>query len=148
VETDGDGVTVLGREECLQLLGGATIGRLAVTVDALPTVVPVTFRLVDRRLLVRTGPGPRVAAAYDAVVAFEADDFDPADRTGWSVVVIGVAREVRSGVDADADAGGPTAAALDPDSWPSTPDGRLVTITTEVVSGHRVTAHAGGGRPR
>jgi len=128
-------VTVLGRDECLRLLGAATIGRLAVTVDALPTVVPVTFRLVDRCILVRTGPGPRLAAAYDAVVAFEADDFDPADRTGWSVVVIGVAREVPAGSEPVTE--------LDPDSWPSRPDGRLVAITTEMVTGHRVTAGRG-----
>jgi hypothetical protein len=35
----------LGRDECLRLLGSVPIGRVAFTVDALPSVQPVTFVL-------------------------------------------------------------------------------------------------------
>ena len=36
------------------------------------------------------------AATNNAVVAFEADEIDPATRSGWSAAVIGVAAEVTS----------------------------------------------------
>ncbi len=54
---------------------------------------PVTFCLDGEDIVMRTTPGSRLAAATrDHVVAFEADDFDAALSTGWSVSAIGRAR--------------------------------------------------------
>ena len=45
----------------------------------------------------RTVAGTTLAAAVqDAVVAFEIDDIDPWSTTGWSIVVVGHARELTS----------------------------------------------------
>jgi hypothetical protein len=44
MEIDRNGLEVLSRHECLRLLGTATLGRIGVTSDALPTVLPVNFR--------------------------------------------------------------------------------------------------------
>jgi len=137
VQIDRNGLEVLDREECLRLLGLATIGRIGLSSGALPTVLPVNFRLVGDRVLVRTGRGSKLdAATRNAVVAFEVDDIDPMEHTGWSVVVTGVAREVDP-------------EDVHPDErvrlarWAPGEDGRVVAISTDVVSGRRIVA----GRP-
>jgi nitroimidazol reductase NimA-like FMN-containing flavoprotein (pyridoxamine 5'-phosphate oxidase superfamily) len=134
VQIDRNGLEVLDRAECLRLLGLATIGRMGLSSGALPTVLPVNFRLVGDRVLVRTGRGSKLdAATRNAVVAFEVDDIDPMEHTGWSVVVTGVAREV-------------DLAEIHPDElvrltrWAPGEDGLVVAISTDVVSGRRILA--------
>jgi Predicted flavin-nucleotide-binding protein len=93
--TDSIGLRVPSRAECVGLLASAPIGRIVFTDRALPAVQPVNFVLDGENVVIRTGLGTRLAAAaHNAVVAFEADEFDEAGRTGWSVTVIGHARAV------------------------------------------------------
>jgi nitroimidazol reductase NimA-like FMN-containing flavoprotein (pyridoxamine 5'-phosphate oxidase superfamily) len=85
----------LSHDECLELLGRAQVGRVVFTMGALPAVVPVTFALQDAAILTRTAADTRLAkAAKGAVLAFQVDELDAASRTGWSVVVTGVAELV------------------------------------------------------
>jgi hypothetical protein len=97
--TDHDGPSrLLGREECLNLLGTAGIGRLAYTEAALPAIRPVFFSLRAGSVVIPTQAGsPLVEAMRGAVVAFEADDYDDAERTGWSVTVVGPSRVLGAG---------------------------------------------------
>lgn len=89
---DSSGLQVLERDECLRLLSTVTIGRVAFTVDALPALQPVTFALDDGHVVIRSLHGSKlVAGIRDAIVAFEADDYDDATHTGWSVTVVGPA---------------------------------------------------------
>lgn len=93
---DSAGLQVLEREECLTLLASVPVGRIVFTDRALPAVQPVNFVLDGDRIVIRTTAGSRLAsAAGDAVVAFEADEFDALSRTGWSVTMVGHARAVR-----------------------------------------------------
>lgn len=95
MEIDRNGLEVLERDECLTLLARATLGRVGVTIGALPSVVPVNYRLAGDEIVIRTGAGTKLdAATRNAVVAFEVDDMDPIEHTGWSVMVTGIAREV------------------------------------------------------
>lgn len=88
-----EGLEVLSRHECLRLLARGGLGRVAVSVGALPTVLPVHFAVVGEDVVFPVVPGGELdMAVRDAVVAFEADHIDPA--TGWSVVVTGIATEV------------------------------------------------------
>ena len=81
--------------ECLRLLSCAQVGRVVFTVAALPAVLPVTFAVADAAIVMCTGVDTRLAAAADGgVLAFEVDEVDPTSRTGWSVVVTGVAELV------------------------------------------------------
>jgi nitroimidazol reductase NimA-like FMN-containing flavoprotein (pyridoxamine 5'-phosphate oxidase superfamily) len=92
---DEDGVEVLDEAECLELLARSSIGRVAVTIGAVPAVFPVNYRLVDRSILFRTGAGTKLdAAVRRAVVAFEVDEVDPLYHEGWSVLVVGMADEL------------------------------------------------------
>jgi nitroimidazol reductase NimA-like FMN-containing flavoprotein (pyridoxamine 5'-phosphate oxidase superfamily) len=133
MEIDRNGLEVLSREDCLDLLGTAILGRVAVTTQALPTIVPVNFRFDGTEILIRTGRGTKLdAATHNTVVAFEADEIEPARRAGWSVVVTGVAREVTDPEElADAQN-------LGLERWAPGPDHRLVAISTTVVSGRRI----------
>jgi hypothetical protein len=89
---DANGLRVLERAECLRLLEATTFGRIALTVAALPVVLPVNYRLVGEEIVIRTTAGTKLAAAANAaVVAFEIDGVDPVAHTGWSVMVTGTA---------------------------------------------------------
>lgn len=81
--------------ECLRLLATAPVGRIIYTRQALPAVEPVNFAMHGGNIVIRTGAGGKLAAAIrQTVVAFEADDLDPAARSGWSVTVVGHCQEV------------------------------------------------------
>ena len=55
----------------------------------------MNYRLLDDRIVFRTGHGTKLdAATRNSVVAFEVDDIDPMSHAGWSVMVTGEAREV------------------------------------------------------
>lgn len=86
---------LLSHHECVQLLTGAQVGRVVFTMAALPAVVPVTFAVHEDAVVMCTAAETRLAAAADGgVLAFEIDELDPRTRTGWSVVVTGVAKLV------------------------------------------------------
>ena len=78
------------------LLGSVPVGRVVYTDRALPAILPVNFALdSDETVVFRTGAGSKLAAATrEAVVAFEADSFDSATKSGWSVVAVGRSRVV------------------------------------------------------
>lgn len=62
--------------ECLELLGGSHLGRLAFidSVGVLPIIVPVNYLTHDGSVVFRAGPGAKLAAAVrGAPVVFEGD---------------------------------------------------------------------------
>lgn len=80
----------LSRHDCVELLASVPVGRIVYTEQALPAVQLVNFRIAGNTVVVRTGLGSKLAAAArHAVMAFEADRYDEASRTGWSVTVVG-----------------------------------------------------------
>lgn len=130
---DRNGLEILTRHECLRLLGKAAVGRVAITAGALPSILPVSYRLVDDEIVFRTGEGSKLeAATKNAVVAFEVDDVDLRAREGWSVVVTGVAREVRDQDELE------VLAEMDIPRWAPTEADRFVAVSTELISGRRL----------
>jgi nitroimidazol reductase NimA-like FMN-containing flavoprotein (pyridoxamine 5'-phosphate oxidase superfamily) len=80
---------------CVQLLESTPIGRIAFSTDDGLLVLPVNFKWYEDSIVFRTLEGQKLAAAAEhQQVCFEVDHWDAATRTGWSVVVQGVAREV------------------------------------------------------
>jgi hypothetical protein len=78
----------LDRAKSLRLLAVVPVGRLIFTVNALPVVRPMNFALADGLIVLRTAAGTTVARRVDdVIVAFEADQLDPATSSGWSVAV-------------------------------------------------------------
>ena len=93
--TDGAGLIVLDRDECVRLLSAAPIGRLAFNENGRVTVLPVAFDWIDDGVVFRTLDGAKlVAATGREQVAFEVDSWDDREHTGWSVLVRGTARAV------------------------------------------------------
>lgn len=84
----------LSRQECWRLLAGGSIGRLAViTADGLPFVVPVNYAIDGETVVFRTNVGTKFDALLRHPVGFQVDSIDPHDRTGWTVLVQGIAHE-------------------------------------------------------
>ena len=80
----------LSTRACWALLRDSAVGRLAVVVDGRPEIYPVNFVVDHGSIVIRTGPGTKLAAlVHGAAVAFEADGYDPAAGEAWSVVVKG-----------------------------------------------------------
>jgi RimJ/RimL family protein N-acetyltransferase/nitroimidazol reductase NimA-like FMN-containing flavoprotein (pyridoxamine 5'-phosphate oxidase superfamily) len=80
----------LDRDECLERLAHARLGRAAVTVNGVPHVVPVNYALLDGAIVFRSGAGTKFhAALLSEPMSFEVDHFDPDAATGWSVLVSG-----------------------------------------------------------
>lgn len=99
VELDRNGLEVLEREECLELLATVPIGRMGLCMRALPVVLPVNFLLAhpptsdEPIVVVRSAEGTKLSAALDrAVIAFEVDGYDVVSHSGWSVLVQGISR--------------------------------------------------------
>ena len=88
-------VEILSRPECLDLLGQASLGRIGVSIDALPVILPVHFSLRGETVLFPIDPGTKLeAATIGNVIAFQTDDYEPLGDTGWSVLLQGIASAV------------------------------------------------------
>ncbi len=93
-------MTTLTQDECLVALAQGAVGRVAITAQALPAIVPVNYALNAHTIVFRTRTDGMLARACDgSVVAFEVDQLAANGRTGWSVLVVGVAT-LLSGSDA------------------------------------------------
>lgn len=127
-----DDLEVLDDEECMRLLGSTTLGRVGVTVGALPAIFVVNYVLLDGSIVFRTGEGTKLRAALrNAVVAFEADLTDPIQHQGWSVQVVGVAETFTP---EDPGFAGPT-------PWAPGEREHFVRVRPQFVSGRRIPRH-------
>jgi nitroimidazol reductase NimA-like FMN-containing flavoprotein (pyridoxamine 5'-phosphate oxidase superfamily) len=134
MDVDHNGLDVLGRPECLALLGSTSVGRVGISLHALPVVLPVVFRLIGEQIVFSTAPGSKLrAATHHAVIAFEVDHIDPLAHTGWSVLATGMARRVTDPAEQEqfTVAGVP--------HWLAGDDAQLVVVGTDVISGRRLT---------
>lgn len=87
---------VLSAEDCYALLATQQIGRLGVNAEHYPLIFPVNYALDHGVIVIRTNASTKLAAANHANVTFEVDDIDQRTRSGWSVLVRGLAEEVTS----------------------------------------------------
>lgn len=124
----------LDEQECLELLGSRSVGRLAyVARPGVPDVVPVNFALRGRKVLVRSGVGPKLQAAERGdLLALEVDDIDEDTHAGWSVVVVGPARRLD-----DAERAALPEGVL-PETWAKGPRSAVIELTARRVAGRRL----------
>ena len=93
-DRSGPSLQALTAEECYLLLATQQVGRLGVNAEHYPLIFPVNYGLDHGVVVIRTAPGTKLAAASHANVTFEVDQIDQLTRTGWSVLVRGLAEEV------------------------------------------------------
>jgi len=89
---------VLPHNECVVGLQSQRIGRIALSADALPVILPVFYAYDGNVIVFRTHSGSVLDRhCRNTVVAFEVDSHDGGRRAGWSVMAQGVANVVAPG---------------------------------------------------
>ncbi len=117
-------------EECFVLLGREPLGRVSVSIGALPAILPVNYTLFDGAIVLRTAPGTKLSAALMGnVVGFEIDGTNTDHTAGWSVVVVGHAREIHDDTTLE------RVRDLPRESWAPDHRGHFVQISIEHISG-------------
>jgi nitroimidazol reductase NimA-like FMN-containing flavoprotein (pyridoxamine 5'-phosphate oxidase superfamily) len=127
----------LTEDECLQLLGSHSVGRIAVVRDGNPLIFPVNYVVDGRTVAFRTDPGTKFDWAVMAPVAFEIDWTDPMYHEGWSVMVQGTGRDITGALDAHS--AKVTANTLNP--WAGGVKENWVAISSPTFSGRRIFQH-------
>ena len=122
----------LSTDQCFDLLATQQVCRVVFSDDHGPLALPVNFVVQDRTILVRTEPRNTLARHLreSSTCAFEVDDIDPAQRTGWSVLVRGSASVVRHL--------SPDPRARWPGPWAPGERHLLLRITPDELSGRRI----------
>jgi nitroimidazol reductase NimA-like FMN-containing flavoprotein (pyridoxamine 5'-phosphate oxidase superfamily) len=129
----------LDEAECLRLIAGGGIGRIAYTGKYDLTVLPVNYKLHDGAILFRTSADSLTAdelrtglAGSEYRVAFEVDDFNHASRDGWSVLVQGPAHHL------DDEAERADALAAGVEAWPGGEHDHFIKVSPMRVTGRRI----------
>jgi uncharacterized protein len=128
-----NGLEILSPEQCDDLLRQCRVGRVAVTVAALPAIFPVNYAFLGSDIVFLTGEGTKLQAAVDrAVVAFQVDHFNESLGSGWSVMAVGLAEEITDPEELA------SARRLDLRPFASGERSHFVRICPEFVSGRRI----------
>ena len=99
---DHAGLETLPFDACLRLLASVPLGRVGFYSDGEVVVLPVNHVMDGQDVIFCTAGGSKLTAAEQQdLVAFEADDYDPQARSGWSVLVTGRAALVYEEAEVD-----------------------------------------------
>jgi uncharacterized protein len=124
---------VLSPDECRALLATQHVGRIGFTIGERPVILPVTYALHDGEVVFRTGAGSKLhASTWRAPVAFQIDGADVHTRSGWSVLVQGMAEAVTHGDELAA------LQRLPLEPWAPGDKGNYVKVRVEEISGRRL----------
>jgi nitroimidazol reductase NimA-like FMN-containing flavoprotein (pyridoxamine 5'-phosphate oxidase superfamily) len=124
----------LDRVECLELLERAGIGRVVLSVGCIPVALPVNMAILEGDVVFSTTTGSKLDAALGGeVVSVEADGVDRLYRTGWSVLVTGVAQVLTDPTEIE------RATRLPLQAWAPGPHAFLVRVASTLISGRRLT---------
>ncbi|MDA8277230.1 MAG: pyridoxamine 5'-phosphate oxidase family protein [Actinomycetota bacterium] len=117
---------LLSDEECIALLKCHSLGRIGLSINALPAILPVVYHIVEGVIVIEGWGSARIAQnLMQSVVAFEVDDLHDTEGWGWSVLVIGVATSVND-------------ASLESDETSPYPRKGSFVIHPDLISGRRV----------
>jgi len=133
MENDPGGLGVLTEEECRGLLASHEVGRIGVVVDGQPLVFPVNYLVEGAWIVVRTGMGVLLHGASLGHVAFEIDEFDAAQRSGWSVMVQGMGHDITDAVDRTSE----HLKTVEVIPWAPGSKPRLLRIDPRIITGRR-----------
>ena len=128
-------IYTLAPEQCRCLLATQEVGRLGFLNHGEPDVLPVTYVMDGDAIVFASSPGSKLWGMACSRVAFEVDSFDPDARSGWSVVVHGLAQEITP---ADKRSVLERLGALPLAPWAGDPKPHLVRIPTTSITGRRV----------
>jgi uncharacterized protein len=138
--TDREGLEILHLGDCFLLLGSVPVGRIGFLTGGEVVILPVNFLVDGQDVVFRTAVGSKLSSIdVGRYVGFEADFYDAAAGTGWSIVVNGLAEVIDSEEEA---------ARLDTlglSSWGVGASGRVwVRIRPSSITGRRIAAASPG----
>jgi nitroimidazol reductase NimA-like FMN-containing flavoprotein (pyridoxamine 5'-phosphate oxidase superfamily) len=138
--TDREGLEILHLGDCFLLLGSVPVGRIGFLTGGEVVILPVNFLVDGQDVVFRTAAGSKLSSVdVGRYVGFEADSYDAAAGTGWSIVVNGLAEVIDSEEEA---------ARLDTlglSSWGVGASGRVwVRIRPSSITGRRIAAATPG----
>ncbi len=89
-----DELLLVPPDSCEALLASTHVGRVSLTIDALPAVLPITYQYLGGDIIIGMRDGPALRRlAHENVIALEIDNANSEDAT-WAVLVFGQAIEV------------------------------------------------------
>ena len=129
----------LSEQQCLTLIAGGGIGRIAYTSRSGPVVLPVNYALRDGAVVFRTTRHSALdedlqtgISGGDYLVAFEIDEIDVPGRQGWSVLIQGPAPHVEG----ETERAAAEQAGVEP--WPAGERELFLRIVPNRVTGRRI----------
>jgi len=130
VPVDEHGLEIINAAECRRLLKTRAVGRIGISIDALPVVMPVFYGVDGDYVVFRSMPDTPVGKSLEGcVVCLEVDSLGE-DDDPWGVVVTGEAQRVTNDIDV---------ARLDTLGVPDVVDSTIwVRIPTKIVLGRRI----------
>jgi uncharacterized protein len=93
------GIEILSEHQCRELLASRDLGRIAFPLGDETEIFPVNYSTDGVIVVFRSNRGTKLTRSTVSRVTFEVDEWDPAEKVGWSVVLKGVAEEVTGGID-------------------------------------------------
>jgi len=118
---DGIGLRILTDEECYLRLSTVRVGRIGLSWQAMPLILPALYQLRDHSVVLHTTRGTTLDRASDGtVVAFEVEGPPAVAEPTWSVVATGLATHQ--------------------EAWPPSDHGQLVQVEIDIrhLSGREV----------
>lgn len=129
----------LDEAECMDLLGGATIGRLVYTSQYGEVALPFEIKIYEESIVVRTYHSTFTAEDLrtdipggEYEVAIEVDQIDPESREGWLVLAWGPAHQV------DSEAERASLAGVGLESWIDAEPEHYIRVKPVRVAGQRI----------
>jgi nitroimidazol reductase NimA-like FMN-containing flavoprotein (pyridoxamine 5'-phosphate oxidase superfamily) len=124
---------ILSPPRCWELMSAQKVGRIGVLVDSAPEIYPVNYAVDGKTIVFRADVGSKLRGLNRSpAVCFEVDLFDAEQRSGWSVLVKGRARELSTSAEVKG------AEALGLQSWAIGRKVHWIRIDPTEVTGRRV----------
>jgi uncharacterized protein len=128
---------LLSPDECLKLISGGGVGRVALSTPIGPEIFPVNYVVDGLAIVFRTSPYSVLGTySWASEIAFEADELFPDEHQGWSVVAHG-----RAGIISDPSELEQLQRTRPPEPWASGTRPLYVRLTWHRISGRAL------GRP-
>ncbi len=125
---------IIDQDECLNLLNTQDVGRIAFVNGGAADVLPVNYVLDGDAVVFATATGTKLWSVQRGPVTFEVDHTEAATRSGWSVVIHGLAQEITP---LDSPALVARLRALPLNSWAGDKP-HLVRIALRTITGRRI----------
>lgn len=125
----------LTEQQSLTHLGAGGVGRVVFVAPRGPVALPVNYRYVTGKIVLRTTVSVSKALIAQETVGFEVDRVDEAMSEGWSVVISGVAHCVEDPKEII------QLSSLDLEPWAGGNRNVLVAVSLQEVTGRRIVHH-------